>query len=315
MDMRQLRYFVQMVESGSLAKASRVLFVAQPALSQQLARLEEEIGRKLLTRTSRGVSPTAHGQALYEHARFLLRQFNQTTAIARQDVSQMRGQVSVGLAPTTLGVIGLPLMERIRDKHPGILLNIIEGMSGHLEQLARAGHFDIAILFNRLVATELIAEPLLNETLFLLAPVASPLLPAEQQALSLREVATLPLILPTASHGLRRRLAMEFERSNLPLQPVAEIDSLSLLMSCVERGIGLTVQPAAALFARPAPRQPWRRLTLSDYHVVRENYIYTQPPERLTLAAAAVRDELRDLVSAMIHDGTWSGVTLVEDPT
>ena len=73
MDMRQLRYFVQIVESGSLAKASRQLFIAQPALSQQMSRLEDEVGKPLFVRSSKGVSPTENGDALYHHAKFMLR--------------------------------------------------------------------------------------------------------------------------------------------------------------------------------------------------------------------------------------------------
>jgi LysR family transcriptional regulator, regulatory protein for tcuABC len=311
MDMRQLRYFVQIVESGSLAKASQTLYVSQPSLSQQLAKLEDEIGRKLLN----GVGPTPHGQALYNHAIFLLRQFNQTKAIARQEVSQLTGQVCVGLAPTTLGALGLPLLERIRSSHPGILLNIIEGMSGHLEQLARAGQFDIAVLFRKLPAIELVSEPLLDEQLFVIASAGCcSRIPSHVQALSLREVAELPLILPTAAHGLRRRLAMEFEHCGLPLQPVAEIDSLSLLMNCVERDIGLSIQPVSALFARPASSHGWRCVEISDHPIVRKNYLYAQPPDKLSPAAHAVREHLRELVRGLAAEGTWSGIVLHEDP-
>jgi len=77
MDLRQLRYFTQIVESGSLSKASRQLFIAQPALSQQLSKLEAEVGKPLLNRSSRGVAPTDNGLALYHHARFMLRQLEQ----------------------------------------------------------------------------------------------------------------------------------------------------------------------------------------------------------------------------------------------
>ena len=80
MDLRQLRYFVQIVESGSLAKASRQLFIAQPALSQQMARLEDEVGKPLLLRSSRGVTPTENGEALYHHAKFMLRQMEQAAS-------------------------------------------------------------------------------------------------------------------------------------------------------------------------------------------------------------------------------------------
>ena len=101
MDMRQLKYFVQIVESGSLAKASRQLFIAQPALSQQMARLEHEVGKPLLVRSSRGVTPTENGEALYHHAKFMLRQMEQAVAVARQETAAVGGRVALGLAPTT----------------------------------------------------------------------------------------------------------------------------------------------------------------------------------------------------------------------
>ena len=82
MDLRQLRYFTHIVESGSLSKASRQLFIAQPALSQQLSKLEDEVGKPLLKRSSRGVAPTENGLALYHHARFMLRQLEQAMSIA-----------------------------------------------------------------------------------------------------------------------------------------------------------------------------------------------------------------------------------------
>jgi len=84
-DLRQLRYFAQIVESGSLSKASRQLYIAQPALSQQVSKLEEEVGKPLLNRSSRGVAPTENGLALYHHARFMLRQLDQALSIARKE--------------------------------------------------------------------------------------------------------------------------------------------------------------------------------------------------------------------------------------
>src|ERR1700754_2366293 len=110
MDLRQLRYFACIVESGSFAKASRQLFIAQPALSQQLAKLEDEVGKPLLNRSSKGVTPTDNGLALYHHARFMLRQLDQALSIARQESGEVRGMVSVGLPATTVSAIGLPLV-------------------------------------------------------------------------------------------------------------------------------------------------------------------------------------------------------------
>ena len=94
MNLKQLQYFVRIVECGSLAKASRQLFISQPALSQQLAKLEQEVGKTLLIRTSKGVLPTTNGAALLEHARFMLRQLEQALVIARQEHGPIQGMDS-----------------------------------------------------------------------------------------------------------------------------------------------------------------------------------------------------------------------------
>ncbi|MEI2733336.1 MAG: LysR substrate-binding domain-containing protein [Rhodoblastus sp.] len=224
MDLRQLRYFAQIVESGSLSKASRCLFIAQPALSQQIAKLEDEVGKPLLQRSSRGVTPTENGLALYHHALFVLRQMDQALSIARQDAGAVQGMVSVGLPATTVLAIGLPLMKAIRAQYPGILLNVVEGMSGHIAQMMRLGQLDLAILFSNDVSSKLDATALLEEELFVLFPESSPYAPPDRADMTVAEVAELPLILPTSTHGLRRRVVAEFERRDLKPHVVAEIE-------------------------------------------------------------------------------------------
>jgi LysR family tcuABC transcriptional regulator len=312
MDMRQLRYFVQIVESGSLAKASRQLFIAQPALSQQMARLEEEVGKPLLVRSSRGVTPTENGSALYHHAKFMLRQLDQAVSVARQDTAALSGRVTLGLAPTTNSQLGLPLIRHLRLKLPGIMVNVVEGLSGHLEHMTRVGQLDLAVLFSQKAAAELTVELLLEEDLFVILPAKSPLVAADRQSLTLAEVAALPLILPSPGHGLRRRIAMEFDRANVVIDAIAEIDSLPLLMHCLADGMGVTVKPMAAIHALDNP-QHWRTIPISDARLSRMNYLYALPPQKLSPCAAVVREELRLLVRRLIESGQWQGVRLPEE--
>lgn len=313
MDLRQLRYFAQIVESGSLSKASRCLFVAQPALSQQIARLEEEVGKPLLQRSSRGVTPTENGLALYHHARFMLRQLDQALSIARQESGEVRGMVSVGLPATTVLAIGLPLTKCIRAKYPGILLNVVEGMSGHIAHMMRLGQLDLSILFNNDVSSKLDQTPLLEEELFVLLPAKSALVPRSRQSITIAEVAALPLILPTSTHGLRRRVEAEFERRSLAPHVVAEIDSLSLVMNCVYEGIGVTIKPMSALHIEGKRSKDWRALSISDARITRRNYIYSITPDLLSPAASAVAKELQDTARMLVTSGQWQGVTLIGD--
>jgi LysR family tcuABC transcriptional regulator len=314
-DLRQLRYFTQIVESGSLSKASRQLFIAQPALSQQVSKLEEEVGKPLLNRSSRGVAPTENGLALYHHARFMLRQLDQALSIARQASGAVQGMVSVGLPSTTLSALGLPLVGRVRERYPNILLNVVEGMSGHLGQMMRMGQLDLAVLFAPDVAPDLSIEPLLEEELFVMLPKHSKLVSPRRTTLTLAEAAALPLILPTGAHGLRRRIAAELERRSLTAQVVAEIDSLSLLMDCVYEGMGATIKPMAAIFPKGQGSRQWRALSISDATLGRRNYLYSLAPGRLSPAAAAVASELKATSQELIESGRWAGVEAIATAT
>ncbi|HMN70334.1 MAG TPA: LysR substrate-binding domain-containing protein [Rhodoblastus sp.] len=312
MDLRQLRYFAQIVESGSLSKASRCLFIAQPALSQQIAKLEDEVGKPLLQRSSRGVTPTENGLALYHHALFVLRQIDQALSIARQDAGAIQGMVSVGLPATTVLAIGLPLMKAIREQYPGILLNVVEGMSGHIAQMMRLGQLDLAILFSNDVSSKLDATALLEEELFVLFPESSPYASAHRTSMTVAEVAELPLILPTSTHGLRRRVVAEFERRDLKPHVVAEIDSLSLLMSCVHDGIGATIKPMSALQLEGARSKSWRALAISDARITRRNYLHSISANLLSPAASAVAREIQDTATRLVNSGEWRGVRLLD---
>lgn len=312
MDLRQLRYFAQIVESGSLSKASRQLFIAQPALSQQVSKLEEEVGKPLLNRSSRGVAPTENGLALYHHARFMLRQLDQALSIARQESGAVQGMVSVGLPATTVAALGLPLVRRVRERFPNVMLNVVEGMSGHLAQMMRLGQLDLAVLFASDIAFDLSVDPLLEEELFVILPTASTLVAPGRTGVTIAEAAALPLILPTGTHGLRRRIAAEFEQRNLSTRIVAEIDSLSLLMNCVYAGMGATIKPMAAVFLEGERGRKWRTLSVTDARMRRPNYLYSLAPERLSPAAAMVAAELKDTARELIDTGAWSGVEPIE---
>lgn len=307
MDIRQLRYFVRIVECGSLSKASRQLHIAQPALSQQLAKLEDLVGKPLFHRSSKGVSPTESGLALYHHASFMLHQLDQALSIARSEAGAIQGMVSVGLPATTVAAIGLQLVKRIRERYPGILLNVVEGMSGHIGHLMRLGQLDLAVLFSNDIAPDINIEPLLVEELFLIIPEHSRLVPSQRKTISLAEAAAIPLILPTSSHGLRQRITAEFENRGLTANVVAEIDSLSLLMNCAYDDIGGTIKPMGAVMHEGARGCKWRCLSFSDVRFRRRNFLYSLPTERLTPVAAIVAGELKECARELIANKSWTG--------
>jgi LysR family transcriptional regulator, nitrogen assimilation regulatory protein len=109
MDIRQLRYFVGVVEAGRFTAASRRLRVAQPALSHQVISLERELGTKLLEREARGVRPTASGASFLEHARVVLRDLERAREAITETGGAVSGRVAIGLPTTVAPVLAKPL--------------------------------------------------------------------------------------------------------------------------------------------------------------------------------------------------------------
>ncbi len=305
MELRQLRYFVAIVECGSLIQASRQIHVAQPALSQQLAKLEHEIGQPLLRRSVKGVVLTPNGQAFYTHAKFLLRHLDHAIYAAREE-GEASGLVSLGLSPSTACVLGLPLLMELRARYPSVVLNVVEGLSGHIHDMLRAGTLDAAILFESNAGLGMSVEPLIEEELVLILAAGHPGLPAGQAEIALEEMAQLPLILATAAHRTRRYLESEFSRLCLRLNLVAEIDSLPLTMRAVRHGLGATIQARAALLGEPDP-SAFRLVRINATGLARTCYIYGPVEGRIFPAVRVVLAAIREKAAELLDDGTWIG--------
>lgn len=299
MDLRQLRYFLAIVDEGAFSRAAQRLRVAQPALSLHVRRMEEALGVPLLTRSAAGAAPTEEGRLLAARARALLADF-----AAMQDELRSRGQapsgtVRIGLPGTLSAILSVPLIAGLHARFPKIKLIVAEAMSGFVADWLREGEADLGLIYGEVRDARLTCEALLDEELYLLHPPgAAPLPgPATPQAL-----AALPLILPSASHGLRRQL----EAAAPGLHPRIEIDSYASIKRLVAGGFGCSVLPhqairdelaQGALGALPfAGGGLWRRAYLAAGAA--------RPPSR---AAAAVRDEIRTIARALIAEGSWSG--------
>jgi LysR family tcuABC transcriptional regulator len=305
-ELRQLRYFVRVAELGSLGKAASDLGLVTSALSQQISRLEGELSTRLLQRTASGAVPTEAGLALLRQARLVLRHADEAVRAAQH--ARLSGQVSVGLAPTTAAVIGLPLIQAMRERYPEVRLHLVESLSGHLASMLENRQIDLAVLFKAARGGRWHAQPLLTERLFLIAtpPVAPP---GTRRRIKLERLAEVPLILPSGPHGLRATIDAAFAAAKVQPLIVAEIDSLALLMDAVRAGLGATLQPGAAV-----ARLPPGELLLSEISgksARRDNLIVSLAEDELTPAALAARLVLRDVASAQVASGRWPGAFLV----
>jgi len=311
MELRQLRYFVRVVELGSMSRAALDLDLVQSALSQQIGRLEGELATRLLQRSPRGVTPTEAGVAFFREAQLTLRHAEQAVRAAQQ--SRLTGSVTVGLAPTTASVLGLPLIRAMRMRYPEVRLHMVESMSGYLAGMLNARELDIAVLFDARLAAQTTrrwsVQPLMEEDLFFICSRRHAA-PVQREALRLADLGEAPLILPTGPHGLRSTLDAAFARARFTPNVVLEIDSLAMLMEAVDTGLGATLQPSAAVgrFADATERFHLARIT--DDGVRRVNKLCSLSEDELSPAALATRTVLADCVRQCVQGGAWLGATL-----
>jgi LysR family tcuABC transcriptional regulator len=305
MELRQLKYFVRVVELGSMGKAATDLGVVTSALSQQISRLEGELSTRLLNRSTTGVSPTDAGLAFFRQAQLTLRHAESAVQAAKQ--ARLSGHVSVGLAPSTAAILGVPLLMAMRERYPDVRLHLVEALSGHLAAMLNARQLDLAVVFQSEAARTWSVTPLLDERLYVIGRADLPGMPGGDRA-RLRDLLTLPLVLPTGSHGLRALINAAFARSRAEPRIAAEIDGLALLMDAVRAGVGATLQPGAAL-ARPWG-EPLRSVQLTDKDAHRQNLLASLSDDELSPAALACRVTVVDSVRQLVRDGRWTGATL-----
>lgn len=307
MEIRQLRYLVAVVNYGGMGRAARELGVVTSALSQQISRLELELSVRLLQRSGQGALPTDAGLAFYRQAQLALRNIDAAGLAAQQ--ARLTGQVSIGLAPTTATMIGLPLVQAMRERYPGVRLRLVEALSGHLASQLSARQLDLAILFGAPSVRHQTRQPLLDEALYVLAGPALENLPQGADT-SLAAVSELPLVLPSPLHGLRRLLDRVAEQQALRLNIMFEIDSLSVLVEALEQGVAASIQPGAVI-KRLMRSDMWVR-RLRDEPLLRRNSLASLPDDELSPAALAARLVIRDVITERVRAGVWPGVALHE---
>jgi LysR family transcriptional regulator, regulatory protein for tcuABC len=305
MELRQLRYFLAVIEHGSMGRAALELGVVTSALSQQISRLESELSTRLLQRTSNGVLPTDAGLAFWRQAQLALRHIDDAALAAR--AARLAGHVSIGMAPSTASVLGVAFMQAMRERYPDVRLRMVESLSGYLGSMLSARQIDLAVLFREEPAQRWSVLPLLDERLFVIGASGLVGMPGGA-SVRLAKLGKLGLILPSGPHGLRTLLAEAFKRARYEPRIVAEVDGLALLMDFVRCGIGATIQPGAAL-AR-AENAALASVPVADAFAVRPNMIASVSDEELSPAGLAARVVLADVMRQLVREGRWPGAKL-----
>ncbi|OWT66225.1 LysR family transcriptional regulator [Candidimonas nitroreducens] len=308
MELRQLRYFVRVVELGSMGRAALELGVTTSTLSQQISRLESELSTRLLQRLSTGVVPTGAGIEFWQHAQTVLRQV-EIAANAAQE-GRLSGAVRIGMAPTLALRLALPLIRAMRERYPKIRVNIVEGLSAYLTVLIDARRLDLSLRFDMGEDPRMHVTPLLKEYLYVIGRNDLPGMPLGRST-RLEHLAKLPLILPSGRHTLVSIIMNAFKRRNTIPNVVSEIDGLNTLMGAVQAGMGATIHPSSAVSVTNDERIVL--VPIADKSLYRCSILTSHPDDELSPAALATRVVLKEVAHELIRDGAWEGASILDE--
>lgn len=305
MELRQLRYFVAIADSGSFTKAAGRVYVAQSALSHQLAQLEDELGAALFERSRRGVELTEAGQRFFPHAVAILRQADEALASARSSGDEPEGKVVFGIPHSASSALALPLLREVRQRLPKVTLELTEELTGNLTRQLRTGQIALAVLFDDGHLGGFSVSRVLSEQLCLIEPASAPPAVRAGRSLSLKQALAQPLILPASPHGVRPIIEAAAAAAGLPPPRVeADISSISILRTTLLAGLGRTLLPvmplqadieAGLLRATPVNRLERVLAVCSSAHIPRS-------PACRAVAGLAV-----SLMQQLSAQGHWKG--------
>jgi LysR family transcriptional regulator, nitrogen assimilation regulatory protein len=304
MDLQQLRYFVAVAEHGSFTKAAAMIPLAQSALSQHIARLEQEVGLSLLHRHGRGVAPTDAGSRLLKHAHAILLQVRE----AENDLAAVRnnpvGRVTVAICPSLGRKVSAPLMIRCRRLFPDATVAIHEAQSVNILEWLAIGRVDIGVVYAPVASPDYRTRKIMDLELGLMSSARIGKPGDASATIPLGQLSSYPLIMCARPHPIRRIVDDFFVASGVPMNIVYEVEQASgiaTVRDLVEDGEGSTILPYHVVQTSGRRRRPLvhRRIVapalIAPLHIALSNHRPTTPltnsvvkvlerfiPERLT---------------------------------
>ena len=246
MELRHLRYFIAVVETGSLTEAAvKRLHTSQPSLSRQIRDLEYEVGVELLSRGAHGVELTAAGRAFIDHARLALAQVDAAGEAARRAAQPPKHTFALGFL-TGQEMDWLPEAMRIlRDELPNIEVTVSSGHSPDLAACLMRGRLDLAFLRREPNVVDLTYRTITKEPLVVVLPSDHRL--ASHEAIPVREIIGEAFISVSNTAPVLRVVIDEYlKQSGIDITPDHEVDNLAMAMSLIASTRGIALLPAYA---------------------------------------------------------------------
>lgn len=299
MNSRQLHVFIQIAETGNLRKAAGKLHIAQPALSRYVRSLEEELGVKLFERHPQGMSVTAAGERLLQHARRIMSDIELARCDVMAEGDKLSGTVSIGASVTLSQIMFARLTERFRNAFSGVSLDLFEGSNYQLLEGLDTRRLELAIMVDVEPKSSLELEPLAYDTLTLFGrPEDFGVL---EDRVGTDQLEPLPLISLKRPAGPRMTLDKKAAENGSDIHYAYELDSPGLVRSFVHEGLGLGILPTSALLGYK--RDDYRYAVVADVQLTR--LLVRRSGHPVTPAGNAVCEAIRAEFANLTHQGWY----------
>jgi LysR family cyn operon transcriptional activator len=286
MELRHLRYFVAIVDAGSMALASRQVFVTQSTLSHQLAQLEEELGCQLFERVGRTLRLTEAGQALLGHARGALAQVDEGRQAVQTLAAAVSGMLRVGVIHSFVTGLMPEVVAGCLSAHPELRVQVAELTATEIEAQVADGLLDLGVSLYPCSRADVMGERLFEDRLMLAVHPGHRL--ARRKQIRFAELADVPVAMLTPRYATRRLLDTYFQGCGIRAKVVAEIESVAALQRLVRIG-----GPAAFMPARMADSaEGLHLLELVDPPAVRAAGLVWRRSNYRSAAAVAFADQV-----------------------
>lgn len=309
MELRQLRYFVAIVNHGSLSRAARILHIVQPALTQQIQLLEDELGVMLLHRSSQGMQATDAGKVFYEHALAILKQVVDAKSAVNQSADNPSGTVALGIPQSASGALALPLLIAVQEALPNITFQLTEELTGNLNEQLRSGRLNLAILFDDGHLGQFHTCPLVEEEMMYITRAHSQYA-CKTKSMRLEHILKNPLILPSIEHGVRPHIEQVVREHGRRIDNVIDITSIAILKSAIMADMGATILPVSP-FLDEINRGEMHATKIKDAQLFRKVTLCSSKNIPMTNAVMAVQKLIVKVSHDLCLKKRWLGAKIL----
>lgn len=242
--LRQIQAFLAVSEHGTFTKAAQRMNVAQPALSQLVRDLEQEVGIRLLDRTTRRVDMTEAGREFQGSAMKIALELDTAIENATHLAERKRGRIIVAAPPLLAAVILPPTIVALNETYPGLQVSVIDARNELIIEAVRYGKADCGVGTFAALEDDIERNPLARDRLMLFSRKDS--MYANKTSVSWRDLEDQPFVTLTRDSGIRLLVEIGFEQAQVALKPNYEVAQITTVLALVEAGLGVAVLPTYA---------------------------------------------------------------------